>query len=136
MKNLHIYAQCSFCSGNTSYVIPVPLGNKERSSEVLFNHEWVVVKTFHINLWLGCFLMCLAGFACLLTSECFTNVCLSKITRQDFCTAPYIYYACHSLFIENNSQNNGEPLGLKPFVLAVSLTYFPLFFLSPNRGKN
>ena len=31
---------------------------------------------------------------------------------QDFRTAPYIYHACSSLFIENNTQNNRQPLGI------------------------
>ena len=40
---------------------------------------------------------------------------------QDFRTAPYIYYAYSSLFIENNEQNNRAPLGLKRFVSVISL---------------
>ena len=27
------YAQCSFSSGNASYVLPVPMGNKVRSND-------------------------------------------------------------------------------------------------------
>ena len=69
-------------------VISVPMGNKVRSSDCtclfssgrkramknasfipLFYHEWSVVKTSHENLWLGCFLMCLAVSDCLLTSK-------------------------------------------------------------------
>ena len=45
----------------------------------------------------------------------------TEVPGQDFRTAPYIYYAYSSLFIENNEQNNRAPLGLKCFVLVISL---------------
>ena len=50
---------------------------------LLFNHERAVAKPFHVNLWLGCFLMCLAGSDCLLTSKC-------SLTRTSRLRAVYV----------------------------------------------
>ena len=51
------------------------------------NHEWTVVKTSHVKMWLRCFLVCLAGSDCLLTSEC-------SLTRTSGLRAVSPMYVC------------------------------------------